>query len=115
MRPRRVETTEECIWSCLELRTGANPSISSKKMIDGWWRYACAHGPQPGKRQNGVARATLMRKWNGCWVVAVVAHLLEGDAQLSLRLAHPLGEAVSAVPHEERNTLLALIITATRA
>ena len=36
MRPRRVETTEECIWSCLELRTGASPSISSKKMIEGW-------------------------------------------------------------------------------
>ena len=47
-------------------------------------------------------------------VVVVVAHLLEGDAQLALGLADPLGEAVSAVPHEERNTLLPLIITATR-
>ena len=47
-------------------------------------------------------------------VVVVVAHLLEGDAQLALRLADPLGEAVSAVAHEERNTLLPLIITARR-
>ena len=57
----------------------------------------------------------MMRKWNGCCgVAAVVAHLLEGDAQLALGLADPLGEAVSAVTHEERHTLLPLIITATR-
>ena len=35
MRARRVETMEEWIWSCLVDLTGASPSISSKKMIDG--------------------------------------------------------------------------------
>ena len=35
MRARSVETMEEWIWSCLVERTGANPSISSKKMMDG--------------------------------------------------------------------------------
>ena len=35
MSARSVETMEEWIWSCLEDLTGANPSISSKKMIEG--------------------------------------------------------------------------------
>lgn len=35
MRASRVDTTDAWIWSCLTLRTGASPSISSKKIIDG--------------------------------------------------------------------------------
>ncbi len=42
MSARRVETMEAWIWSCLEDRTGARPSISSKKMMDGWQRRACS-------------------------------------------------------------------------
>eukprot|EP00665_Eupelagonemidae_sp_cell47_P002555 gene2555-biopygen1429 len=34
-------TTEAWTWSCSTLRTGARPSISSKKMIDGWLACAC--------------------------------------------------------------------------
>lgn len=44
MSARRVDTTEAWIWSCFTLRTGASPSISSKKMIEG-----CTEGP-PGSQ-----------------------------------------------------------------
>jgi len=33
---RSVETIEAWIWSCFDDRTGANPSISSKKIMLGW-------------------------------------------------------------------------------
>jgi hypothetical protein len=36
MSASSVDTIEAWIWSCFTERTGARPSISSKKMIDGW-------------------------------------------------------------------------------
>ena len=43
MRARRVDTMEEWIWSCRLERTGARPSISSKKIMEGriWYAYVC--------------------------------------------------------------------------
>ena len=41
MRARRVDTMEEWIWSCRLERTGARPSISSKKIMEGRIWYAC--------------------------------------------------------------------------
>mgnify|MGYP006892810593 CR=1 FL=1 len=40
MSASSVETIELWIWSCRLERTGARPSISSKKMIDGCKRWA---------------------------------------------------------------------------
>ena len=42
----------------------------------------------------------------------VRARLVEQQSQLLLRLAHPLGETVRALPHEERDALAALHLTA---
>ncbi len=44
MRARRVETMEEWIWSWRLERTGARPSISSKKMMAGLIWYAWGGG-----------------------------------------------------------------------
>ena len=44
MRARRVDTMEEWIWSCRLERTGASPSISSKKIMEGRIWYACVCG-----------------------------------------------------------------------
>lgn len=35
IKASKVDTMDEWIWSCLEDLTGAKPSISSKKMIEG--------------------------------------------------------------------------------
>ncbi len=70
MSARRVDTTEAWIWSCFTLRTGASPSISSKKMMEG-----CPHGASgPGAGTGAGTRGEGMDTHSYVHVIPTATH-----------------------------------------
>lgn len=73
------------IWSCLLERTGARPSISSKKMMEGLMRYACQDERKTSPDWM-ITHLTLQNSWreNRAW------HLFYRDIGFTLNLKRQL-------------------------
>ncbi len=61
----RVDTREECTWSTFMLRTGARPSISSKKMMEGCRRLASSNSSRSWRSASPTHLDRQSAPWRG--------------------------------------------------